>query len=180
MVSANRGIRFSVNLWAGIVGDIVVGCYLTCRLLPWSSGNCSTRAAWRCASSRETEAYQQQRRSSALWGRCPGVAERDISRKVNWTSRAVCMASSAAESNSDGFCFRGNTGRITLTQSLPGLLKISWQDFKHLWQWSMPAYVGVWERMPCGTQQCALEWMETASNTCCNYEIVWSFDSLRH
>jgi hypothetical protein len=40
---------------------------------------------------------------SAQWGRCPAVVERDISRKVAWMSRAECMASSVAGSNSDGF-----------------------------------------------------------------------------
>jgi hypothetical protein len=39
--------------------------------------------------------------SRALWGRCPAVGEHDISGKVDWTSRADCVATSVAGSNFD-------------------------------------------------------------------------------
>jgi hypothetical protein len=103
------------------------------------AGNCSTRATWRCASSCEAEfVVSAQRSSSTLWVRCPAVAEHDISRKADWTWRVDCMASSVTRSNSDGFFSCGDTWRRKFTQSLPGLSKISWQDFKQLWQRSMP------------------------------------------
>jgi hypothetical protein len=38
-----------------------------------------------------------------IWGRCLAVVECDISRKVDWMSRAYCMASLVTVSNSDGF-----------------------------------------------------------------------------
>jgi hypothetical protein len=43
------------------------------------------------------------RSSSALWGRYRPVSERDISRKVDWTSSANFRASSVARCNSDRF-----------------------------------------------------------------------------
>jgi hypothetical protein len=73
-----------------------------CSTMSWFSWNSSTRASWRCACIRETEAVVSARRgSSALWGRYPAVAE---PRKGNWTCRPDCMASSVAGSYSDE-CF---------------------------------------------------------------------------
>jgi hypothetical protein len=63
--------------------------------------------------------------SSALWGRCPAVVERDVSGKVDGTWRADCMASSVAGSNSDGFSSCGDTWKSKFTQSFPGLSKVS-------------------------------------------------------
>jgi hypothetical protein len=102
-------VRFSVSVWAGILGNIVVGPYLLsdrldCSTISWFSGKCSTVAAWRCASSCEAVVGISARRSnSALWWRCPEVVECDTSGKVDWTWRADCMASLVAGSNSDGF-----------------------------------------------------------------------------
>jgi hypothetical protein len=44
-----------------------------------------------------------QQSSSSLWGRCPAVVERNISRKVDWMSRTCCMASSVTRFNSNGY-----------------------------------------------------------------------------
>jgi hypothetical protein len=79
--------------------------------MSWFSGNCSTGAAWRHASSYDTKVVVSAEWSpSALCGRFPAVVECDTSRKVNWTWRADCKASSGVESNSDGFCPLGTTG----------------------------------------------------------------------
>jgi hypothetical protein len=68
----------------------------------WFSGNCSTEAASRCASSCETEFVVSAWWSpTAMRGKCPVMAECDISRKLNWMSRADYMASSVTRSNSD-------------------------------------------------------------------------------
>jgi hypothetical protein len=107
---------------------------------------------------------------------------RDLSRNVDWMWRADCMASSVAGSNSDGFFSCGDTWRSKFTQALPGLSKILWQDFKQLWQQSIPTCYSVFKRMPCGALPYALKWMEAASNMYCSYEapMIWSFDSLHH
>jgi hypothetical protein len=44
----------------------------------------------------------------ALWGRCSAVVERDITRKVVWMSRANCINSLVARSNSGGFFLWGH------------------------------------------------------------------------
>jgi hypothetical protein len=44
-----------------------------------------------------------RRSSTTLWGRCPAVVERDISKKVYWTWRTDCMTSSVSDYNWDGF-----------------------------------------------------------------------------
>jgi hypothetical protein len=54
-----------------------------------------------------------RRNSDTLQGICPAVVERDVSRKVDWTSRDEWMAFSVAGSN-------------------PGVLKILQQDFKQV------------------------------------------------
>jgi hypothetical protein len=66
-------------------------------------------------------------------------------------------------------------------QSLGGLSKIPWKDFKQLWQRSMSTYHGALERMPCGALPSAFKWTEGASNTHCNYRasMVSSFDTVR-
>jgi hypothetical protein len=45
--------------------------------------------------------------SGALWVSCPAVVECDISRKMDWMSRADCMAYSVAGSDSDRFFLVG-------------------------------------------------------------------------
>jgi hypothetical protein len=44
-----------------------------------------------------------RRSPSALWGRCPAVVGRVLSRRVDWTLGADCMVSSVAGCNSDGY-----------------------------------------------------------------------------
>jgi hypothetical protein len=107
-----------------------------------------------------------------LWGRSCGFSTTELQRtmgktsgsgwtrhiqegKVDWKWRADCMASSVAGSNSDGFFSCGDTWRSKFTQSLPGLSKISWQDFKQLWQRSMSSCLRrVWENSVRRTAVC--------------------------
>jgi hypothetical protein len=85
-------VCFSISIWAGITKDIILG--------PLSA----TGASWRCASSCKAEVVVSAQWSpSMVWGRRTAVVECDISRIVDWMSRADCMASSATRSNSDGF-----------------------------------------------------------------------------
>jgi hypothetical protein len=83
-------LRFNISVSSGIVGDIFVGPYLLLagwllndivrflKLFYW--------AVWRCASTWEAEVVVSARRSSSTqWGRSPTQAERDISRKFDWT-----------------------------------------------------------------------------------------------
>jgi hypothetical protein len=65
-----------------------------------------------------------------------------------------------------------NTWRRTFTQSLQKISKTSWQDLRQLWQWPMPLYYGVFQRM-----QSALKWTDAASNTFCKRQapMVWSW-----
>jgi hypothetical protein len=101
-------VRFSVSVWADIVGDVVVGPYL----LP------DRLTAQRYRDFLETVLPElledvrpalrqmlwfQHDRAPAHYGKSPAVVERDISSKVDWTWRADCMASSVAGSNSDDF-----------------------------------------------------------------------------
>jgi hypothetical protein len=57
---------------------------------------------------------------SALWGRWPAVVECNISRKVEWMSRANCMASLVTRSNSDGFFPMGTPGGACLCSPSQG------------------------------------------------------------
>jgi hypothetical protein len=133
-----------------------------CSTISSFSGNCATGTVWRCNCSWEAEVVVSTRRSSsALWGRCAAVVERHISRKVNWTSRVYCMASSVAVSNIWWNMFM---------ESLPRLSKISCKGFKQLWQLSMPTCYGVFERLQCGALPSASKWTEAASSNYCNYE----------
>jgi hypothetical protein len=75
--------HFSVSFCTRIVCDIVWTpiCYHTGWLLNdiVIFLKCSTGIAWRCAAGHETlVVVSAQRNSSALWGRCPAVVERDI------------------------------------------------------------------------------------------------------
>jgi hypothetical protein len=54
-------------------------------------------------------------------GKCEAVFERDISRKVDWTWRTYCMASSVAGSNSGRFLSCRDIWRSTFTQFLAGV-----------------------------------------------------------
>jgi hypothetical protein len=64
----------------------------------------SYRGRLRCASSASQAGVVVWARctSSALWGRCPAVVERDTASKVDWAWRADCTAS-VTGSNPDGF-----------------------------------------------------------------------------
>jgi hypothetical protein len=78
--------------------------YAHCSTISWSYWNWSIGDAWRCASNCETEVLVWARRSSnPLRGRCVAVAWHDLSRKVNLTWKADCVASSVAGSNSNRF-----------------------------------------------------------------------------
>jgi hypothetical protein len=89
---------------------------------------------------------------SAQWSfntlrrRCLAVTEGDISMNVEWMSRADCVASSVAGYNSNGLFF---PLWRHLKEHIYGLLKISRQDFKQLWQQPMPTWMGTFKRMPC-------------------------------
>lgn len=102
------GVLFSVTVLAGIVGRIFVALLSAtwqaeCSMLSWSSGNCSIGTTGSSACSCEAGVVVSTwRTSSALWLRHPAVTERDISRKMDWTSRADCMTSYVSGSNSDG------------------------------------------------------------------------------
>jgi hypothetical protein len=61
----------------------------------------------------------------------------DISMKLDLTSRTDRLTSSFAGSNCDAF-FPEETRRSRIMQFLLGLSNISWQNFKQLWQRSMP------------------------------------------
>jgi hypothetical protein len=65
--------------------------------------------------------------SNTLSGRCLAVVEHNISRKVHWTLRADCIASSVTRCNSDGF-FPVWTPEGAVYAVPPRLQKISWQD----------------------------------------------------
>jgi hypothetical protein len=102
-------VRFSVIVWAGTVGDIVMGPYLLPdRLTAQRYRNfleTSTGLLEDVPLAVRQRLWFQHDGAPALplWGRCPAVVERDISRNVELTWRADCMVSSVAESNSDGF-----------------------------------------------------------------------------
>jgi hypothetical protein len=112
----------------------------------WYSGNCSTGADWcvRGCSFSTTELQRTMRKMSAV----PGHV----------ISRADCIASSVAGSNSDA-CPSVGTSEGART------CIISWQDFKQLWQRPMLSCSGVFERIPCGTLPSTLKWTEATSNT---------------
>jgi hypothetical protein len=66
-------VHFSVSVWTGIIGATVTGPYL---LFDSLIDQCSPWAAWRCASSCETEVVVSTRLTSRiLWGRCPEVVK---------------------------------------------------------------------------------------------------------
>jgi hypothetical protein len=81
-----------------------------------------------------------RRSSSSLWGRCPAAVGRDISRKVDWTSRAKCMASSVTWSNSGGLFPVGQSERTRLCRPSQDYQIILWKSFKQEWQRSTPAW----------------------------------------
>jgi hypothetical protein len=104
----------------------------------------STVAAWRCASS-----YKGEVVVSARW-KMSAVAEHDISRKVDWAWGALWHGLLCRRFQLQWILSCADR-RSKFTQSLPGVEKISWQDFKQLWL-SMPACKGVFERMQNGAQ----------------------------
>jgi hypothetical protein len=153
MVSANVGILSATASAFGLVSSGTLSWAPICYWTGWMLNDIVIfwKLFYRGYSSCEAEVVVSARRSSsALWGRCPAVVERDISRKVDWTWRADFIASSVAVSYSDRFFSYGDTWRSKFAQSLPGLSKISRYDFKQLWQRSMPTWQDVFERMPCG------------------------------
>jgi hypothetical protein len=113
-------VRCSVSVWAGIDEDIVVG--------PCLLSNRPTAQRYRdflesvlagpledvLIVVRQRLWFRSRRSSSALWGRRPAVVEHDISGEMDWTSRADCMASSLAGSNSDGFFSVRTPDRVRL------------------------------------------------------------------
>jgi hypothetical protein len=110
MLSANVGIKSASASAFGLVSSGTLSWAPICYLTGWLLNDIVIFwelfywAACRCASSCFAEVVVSARRSSsALWGRCPAVIERDITRKVDLTWRVDCMASSVAGSNSDGF-----------------------------------------------------------------------------
>jgi hypothetical protein len=113
-----------------------------------------------------------------VWGRRLAVVERDMSRKVDWTSRADCIF---AGCNSSGYILWGHLKKYfyavppRIIVGLMARLKVSGQR-------SIPAWWGVLERMSCGALSSVSKWAEFASNTYCNNEapIFLSYDSLRH
>jgi hypothetical protein len=101
-------VHFSVSVWAGIVGYVVVGPYLLPdRLTPQRY-----RDFLETVLSGLLE-YVSLVVRQRLWfhttelqhstGKMSSVVERDISRKVYWTCSTDCTAFSVAGSNSDGF-----------------------------------------------------------------------------
>jgi hypothetical protein len=82
---------FSVRVWAGIVGDIIVGPCLLSDKMSWDfPGNCDNGATWICASNCEEVTVVFQ-------------LKRTISRKVDWTLRIELMVCSVARSSSDAY-----------------------------------------------------------------------------
>jgi hypothetical protein len=57
------------------------------------------------------------------------------------------------------------------------LLKISWREFRKLWEFSVPLYYGFFERMLCDSLPSARKWAKSASNTNCNNKasMGWSW-----
>ena len=105
------------------------------------------------------------RSPSALLEWCPAVAERYISRKMDWTQTADCMAS-VDGSNACDFCH---------VKALEGARTPSPQDCRESCgkisgscdKRSLAMYQGLFESMPCRALSCALEWVEDASKTYC-------------
>jgi hypothetical protein len=103
-----KQIVLSVSVWIEVVEDIVVGPYLLPDRL--------TVQRYRGflgivllglledvpLTARQRLRFQHEGNSSALQGMCTAMVERDIFRKVDWTSGADCMASSVTGFNSDG------------------------------------------------------------------------------
>jgi hypothetical protein len=91
-------VRFiiSISFWVGILEEIVVG-FLSAT---WQTdcSTISTGPAWRCASSYGTEIVVSTLRSSkSLLGTCSAVVERDISKKVDSTSRTAARPPLSAD-----------------------------------------------------------------------------------
>jgi len=109
MLSANVGIKSTSVSAFGLVSSGTLSWapsatwQADCSKISWFSWNCSTGAAWkRVSSSKADDVGSAQRSSRALQGICLAVVECDISRKVDWTWRAECMASSVVGPNSNG------------------------------------------------------------------------------
>jgi hypothetical protein len=83
------------------------------------------------------------------------VAERDVSKRVDWKSKADCMASSVAKCNFDEVLSR-------IIEDIVG--KISTSPDKGRCQ-----NLCVLERMPFRALLSALKWIEASSNIYCNY-----------
>jgi hypothetical protein len=101
-------VRFSVSLWAGIVGDIVVGSYLLPdRLTDQRYRDCletvlpGLTEGVPLALRQRLWFHDDGAPALALWRWRPAVVEEDISIKVDWTWRTDFMAPSDARSNSD-------------------------------------------------------------------------------
>jgi hypothetical protein len=123
MVSGNMGIKYtSASGGTGVVGDIVLGSCLhglTAQRYRDFLQTVLPGLLKRCASSCEADVVVSERQSfSAMCGRCPAVVERDISRKVDWTWRVDCMASSVAGSNcNECFFFLASEGALLRSHS---------------------------------------------------------------
>jgi hypothetical protein len=116
-------LRFRVSVLARIVMDIFVGPYLLPFRLPsqWHRDFMET-GPWRCAWSHNAEiVVPVWRSSSALWGKCPALIERYMSRKVDWASRADYTGSSVAGGNACGFFPYGDIWRSMFMLSHLGL-----------------------------------------------------------
>jgi hypothetical protein len=146
-------------------------------MISWFSGNCSTSAAQRRTPICETEVVVSAWWSSVtLWGRCLAVVECDILRKVDWTLGLIWHPLPDV-TPMDFFlwgCLKEHIYAVP-----PRTTEHSWQDFKEVWEWSLPTCQGKFERMSCGMLSFVLKWMEATPNAYCNYEapMVLSFDS---
>lgn len=70
--------------------------------------------------------------------------------------------------------------RSIFKQYLPVLLNFSWEEFRQLWQRSVPLYLRIFRRMKLGTLPSALTWKVAPLNAYCNckLQLFWSFDTL--
>jgi hypothetical protein len=158
MLSADVGIR-STSVSA--FGLELLRTVYNCSIVSWIYGNCSTGAAWRRASSCSAEVVDSAwQRSKSLWERCPAGVECDIPRKMDWMSRANCMASLVARLKSveflpvetpEGSCLCSPSQRYETSRGK-------------------------------NSSSCAFGWTEAALNmySTCEAPMVWSFVSPHH
>jgi hypothetical protein len=126
-LSANMYIRFSVSVWAGIVWDTAVGPCLLCDRLTAQRYHDFLETLLPGLLEDVPLAVRQ-----ILWFQHDGAPAHygeDISKKVDWTSRPIAWIRLSPDLTLMDFSV-GDSCRSTFMKYLPGLSKISWQDFK--------------------------------------------------